>query len=142
MNAYLIKITSTLLVLVLPVMAQANRIDSSAVFNQNTKGYPIKAVIDQWGQPTNVQGRWYHWQECYNTDVVTSQYSGGGSWTSFRDQVCCVQKFKVKQGMIQKYDYGAFLNTASGKRNRSPVGSYCFHHLDYSKIHQNYRRVG
>lgn len=125
----------------IPSLVFAGTVDSSKGFKDNTKGYPIQAVIDQWGSPTNLRGSWHQWHRCQKVDSVSSQYHGNGAWTSVQNQICCVQSFKTdKQNLITNYRIGAYTKTASGSFNRDVGDSYCFANLNYPQIHQNYQR--
>lgn len=125
----------------IPSLAFAGIVDSPKGFRDNTKGYPIQAVIDQWGSPTNMRGSWHQWHNCQKTDSVSSQYHGNGAWTSTQNQICCVQSFKAdRQNIITNYRIGSYIKTASGLVNRDVEDSYCFSNLNYHQIHQNYQR--
>ncbi len=133
--------TILMMAIAAPSLALAKTVDSPKGFKANTKGYPIQAIIDQWGSPTNMRGNWHQWRSCHKIDDISSQYHGNGAWKSVQNQICCVQSFKTdKQGVINNYRIGAYTKTASGLFSRDVEDAYCFSDLNYHQIHQNYQK--
>lgn len=120
------------LLAILPFAAYSGTIDSESKFKRNIKGYPIEAVIEQWGQPNIADKKrnktQYIWKSCYETGIINTQCHYG-SCQSWRDTKCCYQGITVdNRGIMQDYS------------DRGDDGAMCYSSLDYDRIHRYQKR--
>lgn len=99
-------------------------------YERQLKGYPLQAVIDQWGQPyvgdkTLFSGNQnYYWRSCYDTGRVLTQCHYG-SCVSQRETFCCRQTVSVdKNNIIQSYNHS---DNAQGRAR-------CYSSLNFTDI--------
>ena len=122
-----------LFAVIFPLALYANTIDSDSKFKRNIKGYPIEAVVEQWGQPNYSRDKrgdktLYVWKSCYETGIINS-YCQYGHCQSWRETKCCYQRITVDDRNIMQ-DY----------QDSGDNGARCFSSLDYGRIQQYQKR--
>ncbi|MDO4251140.1 MAG: DUF4189 domain-containing protein [Moraxella sp.] len=119
----------SLFLLLVPVAMYAGTVDSASKFKKNLKGYPVQAVVEQWGEPNIAKEKRgdkmvYGWKSCYETGIIKNQCSYG-SCDSWKEVKCCTQSVVVdSNNIIQDFNQGGDANAR------------CYSHLDYGRIHQ------